>query len=161
MSQTIAQPIPPQSYADVFDMAEERRISYMKSLGAKNLDPPLPRSSHLRNKVNGRVLPWDEMLAEQRDIMECCDANGNTDPAAWLSSVDTSEHNPEERAELMVQAQAQVLAQATATQDIYRQPNTRGEYAPDGGFPAGVVTYDDIETTTEQDMNNLISMVSN
>ena len=30
MSQTNAQPIPPQSYADVFDMAEERRISYMK-----------------------------------------------------------------------------------------------------------------------------------
>ena len=61
----------------------------------------------------------------------------------------------------MVQAQAQVLAQVTATQDIYRQPNTRGEYAPDGGFPAGVVTYDDIETITEQDMNKLISMVSN
>lgn len=160
MSQYTAQPIPPQSVGNVFDMSEENRIQYMKSLGARNLDPPLPRSSHLRNKVNGRVLPWDEMLAEQRDIMECCDANGNTDPAAWMPTVDNSEHSEGERAELMAQAQAQVLAQATVTQNTYRQPGTPGDYRPDGGFPAGVVTYDEIESITPETMDNLINMVS-
>lgn len=160
MSQYTAQPIPQPSYDQIFDMAEETRVAYMKSLGAKNLDPPLPRSSHLRNKQNGRVLPWDEMLAEQRDIMECCDANGNTDPAAWIPTVDTSNHDPEERAELMAKAQAIVASQAIAASNTYRQSGTPGDYHPDGGFPQGVVTYDEVEKVTQKDMDNLISMVS-
>ena len=161
MSQMNPQPLPEMSYRAVFGMKnEDERIEYMKQLGAKNLDPPLMRSSHLRNKINGRVLPWDEMLAEQTDIMECCDASGNTDPAAWMPTVDTSEHGPDEQRELMVQARIAVMAQAKKTQSEYQQAGTSLEYKPDGGFPSGIVPYDEVETITQQDMDNLINMVN-
>lgn len=54
------------------------------------------------------------MLAEQRDIMECCDSTGNTDPAAWRSTVNEAEYTPAERDALLAEAQATVIKQANA-----------------------------------------------
>ena len=74
--------------ADIFSLdSESQRVDYMRSQGAKNVDPPLQRSSHLRMKSSGNVLPWEPILSEQTDIVECCDAYGNTDPAAWGATV--------------------------------------------------------------------------
>ena len=86
----------------------------LPAAGAKKGLPRLPRSSHLRSKKNGIVFPWDPMLAEQRDIMECCDSTGNTDPEAWRSTVNEAEYTPAERDALLAEAQAAVIKQANA-----------------------------------------------
>lgn len=153
-----ATPVSKPSYKEVFDLeTEDARTQYMRGLGARNLESPLPRSSHLRIKANGRVLPWDEMLAEQQELVECCDANGNTDPSAWLPTVDQSEHSAEEKELLMMQARAQVLSHAGAIQNQYNQgiaPNPK----PDGGYPEGVISYEDIDKVQRDSLNNLIAM---
>lgn len=92
----------------------DARQQALHAAGAKNAVPPLPRSSHLRSKKNGIVFPWDPMLAEQRDIMECCDSTGNTDPEAWRSTVNEAEYTPAERDALLAEAQAAVIKQANA-----------------------------------------------
>ena len=74
--------------SDIFNLdSESQRVDYMRSQGAKNVDPPLQRSSHLRMKTTGTILPWEPILSEQTDIVECCDAHGNTDPAVWGATV--------------------------------------------------------------------------
>lgn len=80
------------------------RIESMRAMGAKNVDPPLVRSAYLKNTQTGLVLPWTQGLAEQRDIMVNCDVNGNTDPAAWVNSVNPVEYNQAEQDALMQQA---------------------------------------------------------
>ena len=90
----------------------DARQQALHAAGAKNAVPPLPRSSHLRSKKNGIVFPWDATLAEQRDIMECCDSNGNTDPKAWLATVNPAEYTPAERDALLAEAHAMVIKQA-------------------------------------------------
>lgn len=83
-----ATPVTPLDPKQVFDIQSgEARNHFLQQLGAKNCRPPLPRSSHLLIKATGRVLPYDPMFAEQQDLVECCDANGNTDPSAWLPTV--------------------------------------------------------------------------
>lgn len=82
----------------------ENRIESMRAMGATNVDPPLARSSFLKNTRTGLVLPWSQGLAEQRDIMVNCDVNGNTDPAAWASSVNPVDYDPDEQNALMQQA---------------------------------------------------------
>lgn len=44
--------------------------------------------------------------------MECCDSNGNTDPKAWLATVNPAEYTPAERDALLAEAQATVIKQA-------------------------------------------------
>ena len=78
--------------ADVLDQvlefnSEEERVKMLKNMGAKNCDPPLQHSPFVRNKKTGVVLPWNPLLADQTEILECCDENGNTDPKAWKSKV--------------------------------------------------------------------------
>lgn len=110
-----ATPVPPQDLHNILDIRDTTaRQQALYTAGAKNAVPPLPRSSHLRSKKNGIVFPWDPMLAEQRDIMECCDSTGNTDPAAWRSTVNEAEYTPAERAALLAEAQATVIKQANA-----------------------------------------------
>lgn len=117
---TVAQPISQPDHTGIFayDNAEARN-NYMRSLGAKNINPPLPRSTHLRIKATGRVLPYEDTLAEQQDLVECCDAHGNTDPAAWMPYVqhdyDSESHAGEVavmQAQAIAEAQQKVLAQA-------------------------------------------------
>lgn len=108
-----ATPVPPQDLHNILDIRDTTaRQQALYTAGAKNAVPPLPRSSHLRSKKNGIVFPWDATLAEQRDIMECCDSNGNTDPKAWLATVNPAEYTPAERDALLAEAQATVIKQA-------------------------------------------------
>lgn len=112
----------PVNATSVFDIDDPNaRNEYLRSLGAVNVDPPLPKSKFLKIKKTGRVLPWDELLAEHQDLVECCDAEGNTDPRAWIADVDTSETSEEDRALLMAQAQAAVLQSASAMTSGYLQ----------------------------------------
>ena len=106
-------PLSAVSQQDLRGILNERdsdaRQQALHAAGAKNAVP-----SHLRSKKNGIVFPWDPMLAEQRDIMECCDSTGNTDPAAWRSTVNEAEYTPAERDALLAEAQATVIKQANA-----------------------------------------------
>lgn len=71
----------------VFDLQDADRAAFFKQMGARNCDPPLPHSPCLRNKQTGAILPWEPILSEQTEILECCDEEGNTDPAAWMPKV--------------------------------------------------------------------------
>lgn len=134
------------------------RIAYMKALGAVNVDPPLPRSSHLRNKKSGLVLPWNEMLAEQRDIMECCDVHGNTDPRAWMPTVDNTEIDEEARQMEILKAQSLVLAQGKKQSSGYEQPHTPVEAQP-MDMPYGAIPLDDLDDERQKQMAALMEMV--
>lgn len=111
---SMAQPVSKLAPGQVFDMSEVNRVAYMKSLGARNLNPPLPRSPYLRNKVTGRVLPWNELLSEQTELMECCDSTGNTDPEAWGPLVPKDSMTEEARQDMIARMQSQLLATASA-----------------------------------------------
>ena len=129
----------------IFDLDDNARIAYMKSLGAKNVDPPLIRSSHVKNTKTGLVLPWNEMLAEQRDIMVNCDANGNTDPAAWLPTVEVGEISEDERMELL-HARSLSVAQGNAMSSGFRDPSVVDPNQPQQqGYPAGVTAVGDTD----------------
>lgn len=131
------------SNSAIFDMNENERIAYMKSMGAKNVDPPLVRSSHVKNVKTGLVLPWNEMLAEQRDIMVNCDANGNTDPAAWLPTVEVGEISEDERMELL-HARSLNIAQGNSMASGFRDESVVDPNQPQQqGYPAGVVAVGD------------------
>lgn len=86
----------------------ENRVEALRAMGATNADPPLVRSAYLKNIKTGLILPWTAGLAEQRDIMINCDVNGNTDPAAWMSSVNTVAYNQAEQDALMQQAMSSI-----------------------------------------------------
>lgn len=82
---TPVNPVPPSIVLD--QHFAEHQDAIMSELGAVNTGPALARSSHLKNIKTGRVFPWTEILAEQRDILVNCDANGNTDEASWRASM--------------------------------------------------------------------------
>ena len=127
----------------IFDLDDNARIAYMKSLGARNVDPPLVRSSHVKNTKTGLVLPWNEMLAEQRDIMVNCDANGNTDPSAWLPTVELGEISEDERMELL-HAKSLSVAQGNAMSSGFRDESVVDPNQPQQqGYPAGVTAVGD------------------
>lgn len=91
-----------QDVSTVFNLNSEERAGFLEHLGVKNATPPLAHSPCLKNKKTGIILPWNPMLAEQRDILECCDEQGNTDPAAWQDKV--QEDSSEDERELMAAA---------------------------------------------------------
>lgn len=75
----------PRSLLDA--QSEAERTALMRQMGVMNVDPPLPHSPCLKIIKTGIVLPWNELLAQQRDLVVCCDETGNTDPAAWADKV--------------------------------------------------------------------------
>ena len=91
-----------QDVSTVFNFYSEVRAGFLEHLGVKNSTPPLAHSPCLKNKKTGIILPWTPMLAEQRDILECCDEQGKTDPAAWQDKV--QEDSSEDERELMAAA---------------------------------------------------------
>ena len=136
------------------------RQAAMRRAGAQNTSPPLPRSSHLRNKKTGLVLPWNDILAEQRDIMECCDSEGNTDPTAWMGTVNPAGYTDEERDELMVQARSVVLQQAQSVTDVYQQDTPVASMQPQASaMPFGAQTLDAYYAGMEQDVAVLMSQL--
>lgn len=104
-----------QDVSTVFNLNSEERAGFLEHLGVKNATPPLAHSPCLKNKKTGIILPWNPMLAEQRDILECCDEQGNTDPAAWQGKV--QEDSSEDERELMAAA----LNEATSRQNKIAQ----------------------------------------
>lgn len=106
------------SVLDMQDAADRQQA--LQQAGALNASPPLPRSTHLKNKNTGLVLPWNSLLAEQRDIMVCCDAEGNTDPSAWASDVNSVDYTSDERDSLWMDARQRVFEQASTTTDKHR-----------------------------------------
>ena len=104
-----------QDVSTVFNLNSEERAGFLEHLGVKNATPPLAHSPCLKNKKTGIILPWNPMLAEQRDILECCDEQGNTYPAAWQDKV--QEDSSEDERELMAAA----LNEATSRQNKIAQ----------------------------------------
>lgn len=109
MSMMTPTPVAPEDARQLLEMQSfDERQAYAKKLGVRNVNPPLPPSPCVRIKATGMVLPWNELLAEQSDLCECCDETGNTDPAAWQPKV--RQHVvPDE--ELHRQAQSIIMAQ--------------------------------------------------
>ena len=118
---------------------EGGRLATAKRLGVNNVNPPLEHSPYVRVKSSGLVLPWNELLADQSDICECCDETGNTDPAAWEPKVVTS-GTPDE--DLHRQAHAIITAQAHKVTDEYRVPNAVN--LQPAQYPEGAVSYSDM-----------------
>lgn len=159
MSQFGGKPIDSAPVVNVLDLDEESRVAYMKSLGARNVDPPLPRSTHLKNKLNGRILPWNNLLAEQRDIMECCDAEGNTDPSCWMPTVNEEEYDPAEHSLLMTRAQDAIYQQSAGITNQYRSEDAVNMNPRPMDYANGAVPYEQVSTITVDDLNNLEAMV--
>lgn len=134
--------------ANVFNYTDEAgRAAYMKGLGAKNIEPPLPRSSHLKNKKTGLVFPWNDMLAEQRDIMENCDASGNTDQSAWMPTVINEEFDADAYKQEMAAASLKALTVSEGLQQGYMHLDSRDRLmTPDPAkMPFDAVPFDDLK----------------
>lgn len=102
---------------------DDEMMRALESAGAMNSVPPLQRSSHLKNIQTGVVMPWNPLLAEQRDIMVNCDRTGNTDPAAWASTVVDEELAASEQEKLYWEARQSIVTQAMHMSDRYKTSN--------------------------------------
>ena len=125
---------------------EETRRTLMRQMGVANLDPPLPHSPCLKNRLTGRVLPWNELLAAQRDLVECCDEDGNTDEAVWGPKV--VENAPSNR-ELSLQAQQALLG---TQRKEFEHPAPAGQVNadPDGFEKHGAVSFADVRKLRDE-----------
>lgn len=138
----------------LMDMDAETRQAAMQRMGVANLLPPLPHSPCLKVIKTGVVHPWNSLLAAQRDLVECCDEHGNTDPAAWKDKVVDHEVDPrvlEMQARQGIIVNRQTAAQQTGGFAHYTPPVTqqnadgRDEYDK-----MGVVSFNDIERLRKQ-----------
>lgn len=105
-------PVAPANLDLVLDAAQGGDLAdALTNAGAQNAKPPLPHSAYLKNLKTGLVFPYMERMAQMSDIMANCDINGNTDPAAWQSSVvEDADYDPQEEA---IKLQSAVLAMDT------------------------------------------------
>ena len=136
----------------ILDMDDETRTRTLAQMGAANMLPPLPHSPCLKNKKTGIVLPWNELLAAQRDLVDCCDESGNTDPAAWEPRVVKNEVDPRV---LQMQAQAQILATRPLMAPVqnfahYSPPVVQQNYDGTEYDRLGVTAYNDINKLRQQ-----------
>ncbi len=155
MSQLLYSQVNTPSVHDIFNKGTaEERNAYMRSLGAKNILPPLPRSSHVRNRKTGKIYPWNELLAEQQELMECCDATGNTDPNAWMPTVATNPDEPVNGDLLQAKMLRDAVAQEMTSQ--YLQPNAPVTQPQEAPLPDNTVVFTDINA---ESVNKLLSMV--
>lgn len=124
------------------------REQLMRQMGVANLDPPLPHSPCLKIIKTGRVLPWNELLAEQHDLVVCCDENGNTDEAAWKDKV---QHNAPTNSELTIMAQQQIMRKQELQRDTYEHacPNPQLNKGPSEYEKQGVISFTDIRALRE------------
>ena len=161
MNQSNLQALPGIPASSVLEATGDDRIRAMQDMGAQNVRPPLPHSSHVRSRFNGIIFPWTPDLAEQSSLFECCDATGNTSPDAWLPTVQSDiPADIEDREALMDRDRAAIIAQASQAQKYYEQETIpASEQKPDGGFPEGVFSYGDVSLVTEDSMTRLVAMV--
>ena len=133
-------PVSPEDVKQLLDIQDgEQRLAMAKRLGIKNTNPPLPHSPCVKVKSSGLILPWNELLAEQSDICECCDESGNTDPSVWEPLVKTG-GTPDE--ELHRQAHAIITAQAQKVTNEYRVEHAVS--LKPAQYPEGAVSYSDM-----------------
>lgn len=123
---------------------DDEMLRALEQTGAMNSVPPLQRSSHLKNIQTGRVLPWNPLLAEQRDIMVNCDEHGNTDPEAWQSTVTDDDAARTEQEALYWEARQAIVSQAMQMATPYKASNMETTI-PSGksGVPDDVQPYHD------------------
>lgn len=146
MQPTPVKPVAPSIVLDQ-DFAANA-VAHMKALGAKNVDPPLSRSAYLKNIKTGLVLPWSAGLAEQRDIMVNCDANGNTDPSAWAHTVNPVMYTADERNALHEAA----LNAVKGYQQYETPPATPMEWNPPVEMPHGARHLDEFMAERNQEL---------
>lgn len=127
------------------------RVEAMRAMGAKNVDPPLARSAYLKNIHTGLILPWSPGLAEQRDIMVNCDANGNTDAAAWANTVNPVEYNAQEQDVLMQRAMT-----AIAGYQQHEIPMPSQEMNPPVVFPMDAKPLDEFMAEKNAQVINIL-----
>ena len=137
----------PSSIMDIDD--DQARLAMMRQMGVANVDPPLPHSPCLKNIRTGRVLPWNELLAAQRDLVVCCDEDGNTDEAVWGPKVIKNELST---AELNVLARQQMLVskESQVTKYEHDVPNPQLNKGPSEYEKCGVISFNDIRRLREE-----------
>lgn len=133
----------------LMDMDDNARQSIMQQMGVANLQPPLPHSPCLKVIKTGVIHPWNELLAAQRDLVVCCDEQGNTDPSAWENKI-VKDEIPQRvlamRAQNAVFAKKQTESFLHPTTPVTQQ-NGDGQSEYD---KLGVISYNDVERLREQ-----------
>lgn len=66
-----------------FHQQHDERMAELEAMRPANAVPALGRAPCVRIKATGMILPWHPDFAARPDLVEDCDANGNTDPASW------------------------------------------------------------------------------
>lgn len=153
----MAMPIQQADPVAVFDLRDDAsRVAYFKQLGARNCDPPLPHSPCLRNKQTGAILPWEPILAEQTEILECCDETGNTDPAAWQHRVIEEDVLDPDTAQMLAlqkmrqQEQMRMMVKNEMRNMGYKQQEAVITQPVSEEMPYGAVPYDEVEKLVKQ-----------
>lgn len=123
----------------------EERTAIARQMGVANIDPPLPHSPCLKNIKTGVVLPWNELLAAQRDLVVCCDTDGNTDEAVWGPKVIQDAPSNEI---LAMMAQQQIFKK----ENPYELPMTQAKQVvgPTDYERLGVMPYSEIDKLQEK-----------
>lgn len=142
-----AQPVAQPTGSHLLELSPDARVAEAQRLGIRNAGPPLPKSSHLKVKLTGVVLPWNELLAEQKDLVLCCDAQGNTDPAAWRATVAIDTPLTEEQLALATAAHNAVVAQGEAIANEYRV--TEAVDTTPHSYPEDVMPLDEYHLSVE------------
>lgn len=130
----------------LFDMSEAERVAMFKIMGAVNVDPPLEHTKFVRIKANGRILPWNPLLADQTTLVENCDENGNTDRAAWEKDIVRVESDEARDAQLSLLRQAKTETQEYAGKlsSEYRVEDAVSIEPRPTEYPEGVAAYEDV-----------------
>lgn len=134
-----------ERYDDVFDAKSGDELNgVLRSLGAVNARPPLPHTPYVKIKKTGRILPWNPLLADQGELVENCDVNGNTDPNAWKDSVVTEggELSPEE----LALYSSKIMEQATHMQEGFKQTYVAPAIHPVEQQEPKFHTFNDVES---------------
>lgn len=127
---------------------EESRLALMQKLGVVNAIPPLPHSPCLKNIKTGVVLPWNELLAAQRDLVVCCDENGNTDEAVWGPKVVTGGPTNEELA-IMARQRIMMRQEMCRTEYEHAMPEPKLQTGPSEYEKRGVISFDKLTALRE------------
>jgi hypothetical protein len=64
---------------------QEPMVESLRSMGAINIEPPLPMSPRLKSKITGVLYMWCESMAIRTELFVNCDEYGNEDPATWMN----------------------------------------------------------------------------
>jgi hypothetical protein len=137
-------------YGQVFAFDNEaERVNWMRSMGAKNVNPPLEHTKFVRIKANGRILPWNPLLADQTELVENCDKDGNTDRAAWEQDIIADELDAisEDEQQLMAMEKSRRTAQIQAEQlqSEYRAEDAVSVEPRPTELPPDIVPYDRVQ----------------